>query len=90
MAYQAILFEKKDNLAHITLNRPEIGNAMNDELIYDLEAAMIECDEDAEVRAVLLSGVGKTFCVGGDLKYFAKHADVLPKEIKRVIRQVFG
>lgn len=85
MTYKAILFEKKDHLAHITLNRPEIGNAMNDELIYDLEAAMIECDEDAEVRAVLLSGAGKTFCVGGDLKYFAKHADVMPKEIKRVI-----
>lgn len=85
MSYKTILFEKKEYLAHITLNRPEAGNALNDDLIYDLEAAMIECDENAEVRAVLLSGAGRTFCVGGDLKYFAKHADVLPKEIKRVI-----
>ncbi|MBW8010366.1 MAG: enoyl-CoA hydratase [Chloroflexi bacterium] len=85
MTYKTLLFEEKDQVAHITLNRPKAGNAMDDNLVSDLSQVMLRCDEDANIRAVLLSGAGKTFCVGGDLKNFAKHLDNLPTHIKDMI-----
>jgi len=90
MEYNTLLFEQKDQLAHITLNRPEIGNALNDVLTEELQRAMIECDENEDIRAVLLSGAGKVFSVGGDLTYFAEYAPVLSREIKRFIVQLHG
>lgn len=85
MDYKTLLFEEKEHAAHITLNRPKSGNALDDNLVADLSHAMLRCDEDDNIRAVLLSGAGKTFCVGGDLKNFAAHIDNLPMHIKDMI-----
>lgn len=85
MGYKTLLFDKKNNLAEITLNRPEVGNALNADMSKELHEAMLVCDEDSSIRAVLLTGAGKTFSVGGDLKHFAEHIDNLPFHIKDVI-----
>lgn len=90
MEYKTLLFEKKDNLAEITLNRPKAGNALDADMSKDLQQVMLVCDEDAEIRAVLLSAVGKTFSVGGDLKHFAEHIDNLPVHIKEMIMYLHG
>jgi 2-(1,2-epoxy-1,2-dihydrophenyl)acetyl-CoA isomerase len=66
-----LLYELRDNVAHLTFNRPEAANAINYELAAALEDASIRCAEDPAVRAVLLTGAGKLFCGGGDLKSFA-------------------
>ena len=55
----------------IRLNRPDDGNAIIPEMACELLDVAIRCDEDSEVRAVVLTGNGKMFCVGGDLKAFA-------------------
>ena len=70
MAYETLLFEVSDGLAKISLNRPDAANSLNGVMAHDLMMAAIRCDEDPDIRAVLLTGTGKMFCAGGDLKTF--------------------
>ncbi|MGH7842411.1 MAG: enoyl-CoA hydratase/isomerase family protein [Candidatus Binataceae bacterium] len=80
-----LLYEVRDNVAHVTLNRPEAANALNYELAAALEDVSIKCGEDAAVRAVLMTGAGKLFCGGGDLKSFAAQPpEELPGHLKKV------
>ncbi len=62
-----IKFEKNDDIAVITLNRPEALNTFNNELMDGLGAAYKDCDEDDAVRVVVVTGAGKAFCAGADL-----------------------
>ena len=71
MEYKVILFDVRDGIAHITLNRPEAANSINLEMAKDLMHAVLRCDEDPMIRAVILSGKGNLFCAGGDLKTFS-------------------
>jgi 2-(1,2-epoxy-1,2-dihydrophenyl)acetyl-CoA isomerase len=66
--FKHILYEEKDNLALITLNRPEVYNALNDEITFELQDALKAASKSAAVRAVVLTGAGKAFCSGQDLK----------------------
>jgi len=84
MAYTTLLFEVKDSIAHITLNRPDAANAINEEMGKDLMHAALHCDEDPEIRAVLISGTGKIFCGGGDLKDFSAKGNQLPYYLREV------
>ncbi len=67
MEWETILFELKQNVGVITLNRPERFNALNFQLGDDLIAALEECRMNSQIRAVILKGAGKAFCSGGDL-----------------------
>lgn len=58
----------ENNIATITLNRPDVYNAFNDELSYQLQDALKKAEKDEQVRAVVLTGAGKAFCSGQDLK----------------------
>jgi 2-(1,2-epoxy-1,2-dihydrophenyl)acetyl-CoA isomerase len=58
----------QDNIATITLNRPDVYNAFNDEQSYELQDALKQVEKDPQVRAVILTGAGKAFCSGQDLK----------------------
>jgi 2-(1,2-epoxy-1,2-dihydrophenyl)acetyl-CoA isomerase len=82
--YNTLEFDVRDGVAHITLNRPETGNAINLELAQELLRAVLRCDEDPEVRGVLISGAGRMFCVGGDLKSFTEQGDQLSYHLKEV------
>jgi len=83
--YSTILFDVRDHVAHITLNRPTAANALNAELAHDLMEVSLRCEEDPSVRAVLISAAGKIFCAGGDLKSFAAQPkEMLPTFLKKV------
>src|SRR5260370_22958759 len=69
--YSTLLFEVREHVAHMTLNRPEAANGINLEMASEIRHAARRCATDPEIRAVLLSGTGKMFCAGGDLKAFA-------------------
>ena len=84
MIYETIIFDVKDHVAYITLNRPDAANGVNMALGKDLMHAAICCDEDPEIRAVLLTGAGKMFSAGGDLKYFIDLGDELSSALKEV------
>lgn len=84
MAFDTIDLKIADGVAHLTLNRPLAANSINLELARDIMYATLQCDEDPAVRAVLLSGAGRMFCAGGDLKTFNSKGDELPHYLKEV------
>lgn len=84
MAYGNLLFEIADGVATITLNRPDAANAIDLALARELMDVSIQCDENPAVRAVLLTGSGKLFCAGGDLRSFAEKGDALPAALKEL------
>lgn len=63
----SILYQVDGTIARITLNRPEKRNALNDALIAGLKDALSQANEDAAVRAVVVTGAGSDFCSGADL-----------------------
>jgi len=67
MKYQTILYETRDQVATITLNRPERLNAISRQLIEEFGQAIATAEADAGVRCVLLTGAGRGFCAGADL-----------------------
>ena len=69
--FQTLILNITPPFAEVTLNRPEVKNAMNGQMVLDLIAAFEELRENREVRAVVLSGAAGTFCAGGDIKELA-------------------
>lgn len=69
--YDTLLFDLREGVATVTLNRPESYNALTGAMAKDLMDVMLVCDADPAVRAVVLTGAGPAFCAGGDLKSFA-------------------
>lgn len=70
-------FQRRGMIGRITLNRPEKLNAMSQEMAQALEVIVAECNEDAEIRAVVLTGAGpKSFCVGTDVSQLVKFSGV--------------
>lgn len=68
MTFETLLFTITDGVATITLNRPDSYNAANEQLTTDLQNALAECATNDAVRCVVLTGAGKAFCSGQDLK----------------------
>lgn len=68
MNLKDVLYDKQDHVATITMNRPDRLNALGGTLGPDLDDAFREAEADSDVRAVILTGVGKAFCAGLDLK----------------------
>ncbi|NED69224.1 enoyl-CoA hydratase, partial [Streptomyces sp. SID10244] len=62
-----ILYDVKDRIATITLNRPEVANAQNAELLDELDAAWTRAADDPDVSVIVLRGEGKHFSSGHDL-----------------------
>jgi 2-(1,2-epoxy-1,2-dihydrophenyl)acetyl-CoA isomerase len=67
MEYTALLFEKSNGVATLTLNRPDKSNAFDDTLIAELIDALKALEKDPDTRAVIITGAGKNFCAGQDL-----------------------
>ena len=63
-----ILFNTDNGVAFITLNRPQVFNAMNHPMRQELIAVLDECAAREDIRAILLTGEGKAFCAGEDLQ----------------------
>src|SRR5213594_579535 len=90
MGYETIRYEVKDGVATITLNRPEAYNALNLALGGDLFHATLEADEDRAVRCIVVTGAGKAFCAGGDVKDFNDNADRIGVVIKELTTYLHG
>lgn len=74
----AALQQRRGHVAVITLNRPEAMNAVNSALATALGNRLDECDSDPEVRAIVVTGNGRGFCAGADLKAIASGQDIGP------------
>jgi 2-(1,2-epoxy-1,2-dihydrophenyl)acetyl-CoA isomerase len=79
-----LLFTREDGIARLILNRPKVGNSIDVPLARALMEAAIECDENDDIRVVLLTGAGRLFCAGGDVGGFAASGDKLPALLKEL------
>jgi len=70
--YQHLLVERKNGIALVTMNRPEVYNATNGRLHYELGRIWLDIGDDAEVRVAVITGAGKAFSAGGDLDTIAE------------------
>ncbi|MEU6775487.1 enoyl-CoA hydratase-related protein [Streptomyces sp. NPDC046759] len=79
--------ERSDQVAHFTLNRPESLNALTPALRDRLIGLLTEASADPDVRAVVLTGTGRGFCAGADLRGGAASGARLPGDVARMLRQ---
>ena len=88
--YQTITLEQAGVVARITLNRPDAANGMNDAMTRELADAAAQCDT-AATKVVVITGAGRFFCAGGDLKEFAsapsrgRHVKGIADDLHRAI-----
>lgn len=68
MSNNSILLKIENNIAFITLNRPEVFNSFNRDMALSLQSILDDCESNNTVRAIVLTGNGKAFCAGQDLK----------------------
>ncbi|HIG99937.1 MAG TPA: enoyl-CoA hydratase, partial [Thermoplasmata archaeon] len=72
MNYETLVITKKDDITTVTLNRPDVHNAMNETLMNELTHCFQHLSVDDSVTAVILTGNGKSFCAGADLSWMKK------------------
>ena len=77
MSYENIIYERKDSISYLTLNRPEKLNALNAALVAEFREALEVIEADPEVRAVILTGAGRAFSAGFDIQRGPGSADPL-------------
>lgn len=92
MAYKSIIVDIEDNVALITLNRPDAMNALNSEMLDELGVALQEADANAKVRVIVLTGSEKAFAAGADIKEMADKsfvdvytADLFAKDVETIM-----
>src|SRR5438309_2286101 len=90
MAYENILFEKKESIAYITFNRPKVLNALNRKTVEELRDALLDAREDSSVRVLIVTGSGeKSFVVGADIGELAQRTPVDGKDFSLFGQSVF-
>ncbi len=66
MPYTTVIYTKEEHIAHLTLNRPEADNAINQQLAQELESICRQINQDSDIYVVIITGVGKAFCSGSE------------------------
>ena len=93
MDYKTITVKKEEHITILTLNRPETLNAMNEELMGEFIKALDEIERDEDVRVLVITGAGKAFCAGGDIKGGAgilRGKTEASLETKQTMRMAYG
>jgi len=80
-AFETVRYEKKGPLAYITLNRPEKLNAASDQLVEEVNDALFEFDADPDLQVAIISGAGRAFCSGADVRQRQLRT---PEEMRRL------
>jgi enoyl-CoA hydratase len=84
MAYQNIILQREENTAIITFNRPDAMNALNNQTRAEFASAMAEVAADDEIRVLILTGSGKAFVAGSDIKEFSQTTPYVAHKIQRL------
>ena len=90
MSDNSLLIEKQDNVAILTLNRPEVMNALNFSLLYALKKEVEQLRLEPDIRVIIITSAGqKAFCAGADLKERASMDELQVKDFIFTIRNLF-
>ena len=84
MAYKNIIVEKKDGIANLKINRPQVLNSLNKETIIEISNAVTELDNDNKIKVVILTGEGKAFIAGADIKQMSNMTPLEAKEFSEL------
>lgn len=79
MTFNHILLEVNDHVAALTLNRPEVLNALNREMVDEIDQAVDKISRDSDIRVVVLTGTGKHFAAGADVNDMS---NMVPEEAR--------
>lgn len=90
MDYQTIRLTNEGPLAVLEFNRPEQYNAMNPQMARELVEAVVEVAHDKGARALMLTGAGKSFHSGGDVKHFVTEGENLPASLETLVHDLHG
>ena len=82
MSMETLLYDQTDGVGTITLNRPEVMNATNDTLYHELSALIAEIAKDDRVGVVVLTGAGRGFCAGADVRAMDPDAGPLKRRMR--------
>ena len=89
MAEQVVLFEIRNNVGWITLNRPTAMNALTPGVLAGIDAALDEFQKHPEVRAVVFTGAGRAFSAGADLKFIRESSGGNPRALQDFLQAVY-
>lgn len=84
MSSPKLTIAREGPVMRLTLNRPDRGNSLDQELADALLEAVSECDGDARVRCVVLTGSGRLFSAGGDITAFAEDTERMPQALRKL------
>ncbi len=84
MDYQNVIFEKEEDIAIVTFNRPEAMNALNNQTRTEFAAAVAEVATDDDIKVLILTGSGKAFVAGSDIKEFSQTTPYFAHNIQRL------
>jgi enoyl-CoA hydratase len=90
MAYEAIIYEKKDGIATLTFNRPQAMNAGNMQLYTEMGQAVADFEKDDKSRVLILTGAGRAFHAGDDVKQLFLAEDRQERQTARVVEQLIS
>jgi len=91
MGYETLLYDKREGIGYVTLNRPEKLNALNRKLVQELSACFHSIQGDDEVKAVILTGAGdKAFAAGADVSELALQSPIEGRETSRRGQRIFS
>jgi enoyl-CoA hydratase/carnithine racemase len=89
MAFETLLYEKREGIGYVTLNRPEKLNALNQKVMAELRSCFEAIQKDDQVKAVILTGAGeKAFVAGADINELAVQTPIEGKETSRAGQQI--
>ena len=84
MEYETILVSNTEGVATLTLNRPDVLNALSFQLVTELDQAITDAEQDDDIRAIIITGAGRAFSAGGDIhEQRADARDLSPEEDER-------
>ena len=90
MPYQHVALERRDHVATLTLNRPDAYNAFDLAVGREIFQAVLEVDDDPQVRCVVITGAGRAFSAGGDVKEFVQSLDRIGAMVKELTTYLHG
>ena len=90
MSYNTVLFAVEDGVATLTFNRPERLNALNAEMFSEIAAVFDRVRQNADIRALILTGQGRAFIAGADIKELSESEALKAREISQIGQEVMS
>lgn len=88
MSYETLLIETNESVTEVTLNRPDVLNAMNNKMLRELGGALAGADADPDIRAVIITGAGRAFSAGRDANEIGEADHVSGSEVWNLIERM--